>query len=98
MADKMTYVEELAEFVWQADYKDLSEEARGQLRIRVLDSLGCCIGALDGSPPVQAVKAQVGEFGGQGSCTLVGGGQEGQEGGGTAPDRAAFYNGALLRY
>src|SRR5438132_930034 len=86
----MTYVEELAAFADKVSYKDLSEEAREQLKLRVLDSIGCCIGALDGEP-VHAVREQVDQFGGAGGCTLIGGGQ-------TAPDRAAFHNGALLRY
>src|SRR5947199_9057357 len=85
-----TYVENLADFAHDVSYRDLSEETRQQLKLRVLDSLGCCLGALDGTP-ISAVRAQVNEFGGTGRCTLIGGGQ-------SAPDRAAFYNGALLRY
>src|SRR5438105_1976340 len=86
----MTYIEELATFADQVAYKDLSEDTRNQLKLRVLDSLGCCIGALDAGP-TRAVRDQVDQFGGAGRYTLIGGGQ-------TAPDRAAFYNGALLRY
>jgi 2-methylcitrate dehydratase len=56
----------------------------------VLDSLGCAIGAVGGEP-VQFVRDQVAEFDPSGACTLIGGGR-------TAPDRAAFYNGALVRY
>src|SRR5579872_4878675 len=61
-----------------------------QLKIRILDSLGCAIGAI-GSGPVQLVYEQVEEFDGKGTCTLIGKGR-------AAPDRAAFYNGALVRY
>jgi 2-methylcitrate dehydratase PrpD len=86
----MTAVERLAEFVVRTSYDDLSEAARDQLKIRVLDSLGCAIGAM-GDEPVQFVHDQVAEFGPSGACTLIGGGR-------TAPDRAAFYNGALVRY
>ncbi|MDQ6695413.1 MAG: MmgE/PrpD family protein [Chloroflexota bacterium] len=85
-----TYVEELAEFVDERKYSDLSDDAVAAMKLRVLDSIGCCLAALDGNP-IQQVKAQVEQFGGRGPCTLIGGGQ-------TAPDRAAFYNGALLRY
>ena len=35
------------------------------------------------------IRAQVGDFGGAERCMLIGGGQ-------TAPDWAAFYNGALV--
>lgn len=86
----MTHAEQLAAFVVKASYDDLSEAARQQLKIRVLDSLGCAIGALDGEP-IHMVRAQVDEFGGTQQCTLIGGGR-------TAPDRAALYNGALVRY
>lgn len=61
-----------------------------QLKIRVLDSLGCAIGAIQ-SQPVKLVGKLENEFGGSPLCTLIGGGK-------TAPDRAAFINGALVRY
>ena len=64
--------------------------AREELKIRVLDALGCALGALD-APPVRAIRAQLDDFGGRPLCTLIGGGR-------TAPDRAALYNGALVRY
>src|SRR5512142_2566661 len=86
----MTEVEQLAAFVWRASYDDLSDAARLQLKIRVLDALGCALGALDGEP-IQLIRAQVEEFGGAEHCTLIGGGR-------TAPDRATFYNSALVRY
>jgi 2-methylcitrate dehydratase len=85
----MTRAEQLAAFIVRAAYDRLSEAARQQLKIRVLDSLGCAIGALDGEP-IRLVRAQLDDFGGTGRCTLIGGGK-------TAPDRAAFYNSALVR-
>src|SRR5512140_3093571 len=86
----MSMVEQLAAFVVRARYEDMSEEARRQARIRILDALGCAIGALDGEP-IRAIREQVEDFGGNGLCTLIGGGR-------TAPDRAALYNSALVRY
>lgn len=86
----MTQIEHLAAFVVQASWDRLSEAARREIRIRVLDAVGCAIGAL-GSEPARLVRAQTEEFGGRGTCTLIGGGR-------TAPDRAAFHNGALVRY
>jgi 2-methylcitrate dehydratase len=80
----------LAAFVKRAAYKDLSEAAREQLKLRILDALGCAIGAGRGQP-VQLARDQVLDFGGSGQCTLIGGGK-------TSPDRAAFYNSALVRY
>lgn len=86
----MTMAERLAAFAVHASYDDLSESARLQLKIRVLDSLGCAIGALEGEP-VRLIREQLEDFGGNGRCALIGGGW-------TAPDRAAFYNSALVRY
>lgn len=83
-------LDQLATFVVGAKYDDLSEMAIDQAKIRILDSLACAIGALD-SEPVNMIRAQIREFGGKGRCTLIGGGK-------TAPDRAAFYNSALVRY
>jgi 2-methylcitrate dehydratase PrpD len=42
-----------------ARFEDISEPAREQLKLRVLDSLGCALGALDGEP-VRIVAAQCG--------------------------------------
>lgn len=86
----MTQVEQLAAFVVHATYEDLSEEARQELKIHVLDALGCAIGALKG-PPLEMLEAQLEDFGGNPLATLIGGGK-------TSPDRAAFYNSALVRY
>ncbi len=86
----MTQVEQLAAFVVHTRYEDLSEEARQQLKIRIIDALGCAFGALEG-PPLAILRAQIDDFGGKPLVTLIGGGK-------TAPDRAALYNSALVRY
>jgi len=86
----MTQAQQLAEFVQRVSYEDISEAAREQLRIRVLDSLACAIGALDGEP-VGLIRKHIEDFGGSAHCTLIGGGR-------AAPDRAGFYNSALVRY
>ena len=86
----MTMLDELASFVVNSDYAQLSEAARAQAKIRVLDALGCAIGAL-GAEPIMMIAAQNDDFGGNPLCTLIGGGR-------TAPDRAAFYNSALVRF
>lgn len=86
----MTQVEQLATFVVRARYDDLSAEARQQLKIRIIDALGCALGALEG-PPISMLRTQLEDFGGNPLVTLIGGGK-------TAPDRAALYNSALVRY
>lgn len=85
-----TRSELLAAFVERAAWEDISNAAREALKIRVLDSIGCALGALPG-PPVLLLRSEIEEFGGSPLCTLIGGGR-------TAPDRAAFFNGALVRY
>lgn len=86
----MTEVQQLAAFVERARFSDLSEAALEQLKIRVLDTIGAAIGALDAAP-IAAIRKLTNELGGEPLSTLIGGGI-------TAPDRAAFYNGALSRY
>ncbi|WP_225735814.1 MmgE/PrpD family protein [Gulosibacter chungangensis] len=85
-----TEVTQLAEFVAKASFDDLSAEALEQLKIRVLDTLGVAIGAID-AEPIVAIRGLVEDLGGAPAATLIGGGK-------TAPDRAAFYNSALSRY
>ncbi|HEY9507631.1 MAG TPA: MmgE/PrpD family protein [Gemmatimonadales bacterium] len=86
----LTLVQRMARFATHTSYDDLSKAAREQLKIRVLDGLACAIGAVEGEP-VRLVRAQVEEFDGSGSCSLMGGGS-------AAPDRAALYNSTLVRY
>jgi 2-methylcitrate dehydratase len=86
----MTEVQTLAEFVEHARLEEMSDAALRQLKIRVLDTIGVAIGALDASP-IAAIREMTLELGGAPVATLIGGGK-------TAPDRAAFYNGALSRY
>ena len=83
-------VDQLAAFVVGTKYEDLSQTAIYQEKIRVLDAMACAIGALDGDP-IKIIHEQITEFGDAGLCTLIGGGR-------TAPDRAALYNSALVRY
>jgi 2-methylcitrate dehydratase len=86
----VTAAARLARFVATRSWSDLSAAAREELKIRILDSLGCALGALD-TPPARAIRAQLDDFGGRPLCTLIGGDH-------SAPDRAALYNGALVRY
>ena len=86
----MPMVDQLAAFVVGTKYEDLSQTVLYQEKIRILDALACAIGALDGDP-IKIIHEQITEFGEEGLCTLIGGGR-------AAPDRAALYNCALVRY
>lgn len=86
----MTEVQDLARFVVNARLEDMSAEALEQLKIRVLDTIGVAIGALD-AEPIVAIRGLIDDLGGKGTATMIGGGT-------TSPDRAAFFNSALSRY
>lgn len=86
----MTLADKLASFVVGAAYDHLSPQASQALKIRVLDSLGCAIGAVEGEP-MRMIREHIADFDRGGVCTLIGGGR-------ASPDRAAFYNAALVRY
>jgi len=86
----MTTVEQIARFAIHTTDADFSEQSWQLLKRNILDTIGCAIGALNAGP-TEAVRRVVEEFGGNELCTLIGGGR-------TTPDRAAFYNGALVRY
>lgn len=86
----MKKVEELAHYLSRVGYDDLSQASINALKIRLLDSLGCAIGAL-GQPVIENIKHLTDDFGGSPLATLIGGGK-------TSPDRAAFYNSALIRF
>ncbi|HEY3294992.1 MAG TPA: MmgE/PrpD family protein [bacterium] len=86
----MPIVEDLAGFVHHASFDRLSVAARQQIKVHIADALGCAIGAVEGLP-VRKIREQIHDFGGNPHCTLIGGG-------GTAPDLAALYNSALVRY
>ncbi|WP_022871781.1 MmgE/PrpD family protein [Nesterenkonia alba] len=90
-----TEVGQLARFVHQADYRTMSDPALEQLKIRILDTIGVAIGALE-AEPTTAIRDLLADLDpetphGPLQATLIGGGH--------APaDRAAFYNSALSRY
>lgn len=85
-----TEVQRLARFVTDADFSQLSTPALEQLKIRVLDTIGVAIAAIDAAPLI-AIRSLTEKLGGNGTSTLIGGGT-------SAPDRAAFYNIGLSRY
>ena len=86
----MTAVQHLARFTTEARWERVSQASQEALKKRVLDALGCAYGAL-GAAPIRAIREHTEDFGGRPLATLVGGGR-------TSPDRAAFHNGAAVRY
>jgi 2-methylcitrate dehydratase len=64
----MTVIEEMAAFVARMSVEGLSAAGRLQLEIRILDTLGCALGALDAAP-VRSVKQFVTDFSPDGLST-----------------------------
>jgi 2-methylcitrate dehydratase len=46
----MTVIQQIAAFVKKAGFSDLSPKAGEQIKLRILDSLGTAIGAVEGAP------------------------------------------------
>src|SRR5438477_11447313 len=82
--------EQLAEWAAGRRFEDIQKDKLPYLESLVLDALGCALGAL-GHQPILAVRALTDDLGGAEWSTLVGGGK-------SSPDRAAFFNGACVRY
>jgi len=85
----MTTTAELAEFVAETTYDELSEDTVDELEKRVLDSIGIAVGAMGEKPP-EAVRGTIEEMG-DGDCTLWGGGS-------ASPPDATMLNTAYVRY
>src|SRR6266480_2201915 len=85
-----TEVQNLAQFVCASRYEDISAAATARLKLHILDSIGCALGALNWPVP-QKIRQHMDSLGGTPQCSLIGGGR-------TAGDRAAQYNTALVRY
>jgi 2-methylcitrate dehydratase len=88
----VTKAQDLAAYAVKSSYEDIPEAVREQLKIRIVDSVGCAVGALGGEP-IRGLRKYM-KILGEGSSSpavLIGGGS-------ASPDRAAFFNGALVRY
>ncbi len=70
----MTIAQRLAEFASQASHEDLPEKGSRQIKLLVLDTIGCAIGSLDAAP-INNLRAHGDRFGGAPLCTLIGGGR-----------------------
>lgn len=83
--------ERLAEYAHSLAYEDLSEAVVREAKLRILDSIGCAIGAFRESP-VEAARGLAEKSYRGTSATLLGTRRK------TTPDMAAFVNGAMVRY
>jgi len=83
-------VDELGQFVVNANASDIPAVSLQTLKRNVLDSIACALGALDGEL-IPAIRAQAEQFSSRPTATFVGGGR-------ASVDQAAFFNAVLVRY
>jgi len=88
---KLNMAERLSEYAQSMDYSDLGEEVILEAKKRVLDSLGCALGAFAETPVKIARKVAESNHSG-GASTILGTEVK------TSPDVATFVNGLMVRY
>ena len=87
----MNLAEQLADYVHSINYQDVPEKVVHETKKRIVDSLGCAIGAFAADPVKISRKVAGAARDSQGS-TLFGTRKK------TSPDLAAFVNGIMVRY
>jgi len=87
----MNLAEKLSDYAISVSYRDLSEDVKVEAKKRLIDSLGCAIGAFRAAPVKVARKVVVSGHPGSAS-TVLGTGTK------TSPDMATFVNGLMVRY
>jgi len=88
---KTTLAHQLADYTCAQRFEDLSKEVVHEVKRRVIDSLGCALGAWNEDPFVIARKVAADFSAAQGS-TIFGTDHQ------APPDWAAFANGCGIRY
>jgi 2-methylcitrate dehydratase len=87
----MNIAERLSEYAQSIDYADLGEEVVVEAKKRIIDSLGCAIGAYR-EAPVRIARKVAGANHSGGASTILGTETR------TSPDVATFVNGLMVRY
>lgn len=80
----------LAEYALSVEYRRLDERTIREMKARIIDALGCAVGAFEEEPVVIA-RRLAGRFG-EGTSTVLGTGAS------TSPPLATFVNGLMVRY
>lgn len=90
-AETMNIAERLSDYALSVEYKDLDETVRLEAKKRLIDSLGCAIGAFRENP-VKVARTVVESSHSGNASTLLGRRTK------TTSDMAAFVNGIMIRY
>ena len=86
-----TLAHQLAEFACSLQFEDLSREVVHEVKRRVIDSLGCALGAWNEEPCVIARRV-ASDFSAKNGATIIGTTHQ------APPDWAAFATGCCIRY
>ncbi len=89
---KATLAHQLAEYAHSLRYEDIPAPVVQEVKRRIIDSLGCAMGAIDSEPATIARRVSKWVDSNQGGATVIGTKHQ------TSPDLAAFANGILFRY
>jgi 2-methylcitrate dehydratase len=87
----LTLARELGEYVRTVRYRDLGSETVREIKRRIVDSLGCAIGAFD-ARPVRIARQVAGNMKAVRGATIMGTQNK------VSPDVATFVNGMMIRY
>ena len=87
----MALADRLADYVLSVRYSDLDPGTIKEMKVRMIDAVGCALGAFDEEPVAIARRTVKGLRGGGGS-TLVGTAST------SSPELATFLNGLMIRY
>ena len=82
---------QLANFSCSLNFEDLSKNVVHEVKRRVIDSLGCALGAWT-EEPCEIARKVVSDFSATNGATVIGTKQK------APPDWAAFANGCCIRY
>src|ERR1700724_2824017 len=86
-----TLAHQLAHFACSLNFEDLSKNVVHEVKRRLLDSLGCALGAWN-EEPCTIARRLVSDFSAKHGATVFGTSQK------APPDWAAFANGCMIRY
>ncbi|MDG7007959.1 MAG: MmgE/PrpD family protein [Nitrososphaerota archaeon] len=87
----MELAERLARYALSLRYPELDAKTVRETKGRIIDALGCAVGAFD-EPPVAMARKAVSNLGHARGATIIGTGSA------TSPDLATFVNGLMVRY
>ncbi|MFN2541846.1 MAG: MmgE/PrpD family protein [Chthoniobacterales bacterium] len=86
-----TLAHQLAQYACALHFEDLSREVVHEVKRRMIDSLGCALGAWD-EEPCAIARSVASEFSARNGSTIIGTKHK------APPDWAAFANGCCIRY